>query len=60
MLTRTERKSMLWTPEQDDLLLAEYGEVPTAELMRKLGRSYGAIAQRIKYLREKEYRKCRK
>lgn len=53
-------RSRPWTKEQDDLLLAEYGEVPTAELMRKLGRSYGALAQRIKYLREKEYKRCRK
>lgn len=53
-------KNRPWTQNQDALLLAEYGEVPTVELMRKLGRSYGSITQRIKYLREKEYRKCRK
>ncbi len=36
-----------WTREEKEILVREYGNYPTKELSRKLGRSYGTIRVQV-------------
>lgn len=47
------RPRLIWRKEDDEFLIANYGNLPVIDLMRKLNRSYGSIVQRVAYLRRK-------
>lgn len=44
---------MIWTKDEDKWLAENYYNLPKIEIMKKLGRSYGAITQRVAMLRRK-------